>query len=60
MDKKILLWSVTLFFGSLILFNGVASATSGTSTGVKLVAQVAVLILILAVVVTVVKRRSKP
>jgi hypothetical protein len=59
-DKKIILWSVTLFFGSLILFKGVAEATSGSTKGVQLAVQVGVLVLLIAIVVTVNKRRSKP
>ena len=58
MDKKIILWSIALFFGCSILFRAVADATVGTSKGVAFAVQAAVLVLVIAVVVTVVKRRS--
>jgi hypothetical protein len=57
-DKKILLWSVALFFGCSILFRAVADATVGTSRGVALAVQAGVLVLVIAIVVAVVKRRS--
>jgi len=57
-DKKTALWSVVLFFGCLILFQAVHDVTSGTSRGVGLAVQAAVLVLVIAVVAAVVKRRS--
>jgi len=57
-DKKIILWSIALFFGCSILFRAVADATVGTSRGVALAVQAGVLVLVIAVVVAVVKRRS--
>jgi uncharacterized membrane protein HdeD (DUF308 family) len=57
-DKKIILWSIALFFGCSILFRAVADATVGTSKGTGLAVQVGVLVLVIAVVVAVVKRRS--
>jgi hypothetical protein len=57
-DKKIILWSIALFFGCSILFRGVADATVGSSKGVAFAVQSAVLVFVIAVVVAVVKRRS--
>ena len=57
MDRKILLWSLALFFGCSILFRAAADATVGTSRGVAFAVQVAVLVLVIAAVVAVVKRR---
>jgi hypothetical protein len=59
-DKKIILWSIALFFGCSILFRAVADATSSMSKGTELAVQVAVLVLVIVVVVAVNKRRSKP
>ena len=58
MDKKIILWSIALFFGCSILFRAVADATVGTSKGVAFAVQAAVLVLVIAAVVAVVKRRG--
>ena len=58
MDKKIILWSIALFFGCSILFRAVADATVGTSKSTALAVQAAVLVLVIAAVVAVVKRRS--
>jgi hypothetical protein len=57
-NGKIVLWSVALFFGCSILFRAVADATVGTSKGVALAVQAAVLVLVIAIVVGVVRRRS--
>jgi hypothetical protein len=57
-DKKIILWSIVLFFGCSILFRAVADATVGTSKGVAFAVQASVLVLVIAGVVAVVKRRS--
>jgi hypothetical protein len=57
-NGKIVLWSVALFFGCSILFRAVADATVGTSKEVALAVQAAVLVLVIAIVVGVVRRRS--
>jgi hypothetical protein len=59
-DKKIILWSIALFFGCTILFKAVHDATAGQGANVKAGAQVATLVLVLVVVVVVAKRRQKP
>ena len=58
MSGKIVLWSIALFFGCSILFRAVADATVGSSKGVAFGVQAAVLVLVLAIVVGVVRRRS--
>jgi hypothetical protein len=58
-DKKIILWTVTVFFGTFLLFGGVNEATAGSSTGVQAAVRVSVLVLVIAVVVVIVKRRPK-
>jgi hypothetical protein len=55
---KIVLWSIALFFGCSILFRAVADATVGSSKGVAFGVQAAVLVLVIAIVVGVVRRRS--
>ena len=58
MNRKIILWSIALFFGCSILFRAVADATVGSSKGVAFGVQAAVLVLVIAIVVGVAKRRS--
>ncbi len=58
MDKKIILWSIALFFGCSILFRAVADATVGESKGVQLGVQAGVLVLVVAIIVVVARRRS--
>lgn len=60
MDKKNFLWTITVFFGTFLLFGGVNEATAGSSTGLQAAVQLGVLVLVIAVVVFVVKRRAKP
>ena len=58
MNRKLILWSIVLFFGCSILFRAVADATVGSSKGVAFAAQAVVLILVIAIVVGVARRRS--
>ena len=58
MDRKIILWTVTVFFGTFLLFGGVNEATAGSSTGVQAAVRVSVLVLVIAIVVGVARRRS--
>jgi hypothetical protein len=57
-DRKIVLWSIALFFGCSILFRTVADATVGTSRGMAFAVQAGVLVLVIAIVVGVARRRS--
>jgi hypothetical protein len=58
-DKKNILWTITVFFGTFLLFGGVNEATAGSSTGLQAAVRVGVLVLVIVVVVVVVKRRAK-
>lgn len=58
MDRKIILWSIALFFGCSILFRAIDAATSGSSRGVSLAVQAAVLAVIVLVILLIARRRS--
>ena len=58
MDRKIILWSVALFFGCSILFAAVKAATSGSSNAVSLGIQAAVLAVVVVAVVLIARRKS--
>ena len=58
MDRKIILWSVALFFGCSILFGAIKSATSGVSTAASLAIQGAVLAVIVVAIVLISRKRS--
>ena len=58
MDRKTILWCITVFFGASITFQAIKSATDDSSQGVSLGLQsVALLVMIVAVVLIVRKRR---
>ncbi len=58
MDRKTILWCITVFFGASITFQAIKSATEESSQGVSLAAQsVALVLMIIAVVLIVRKRR---
>jgi hypothetical protein len=57
-NRTIVLWSVALFFACSILFRAVADATVGSSRGVAFAVQAGVLVLVVAIVVGVARRRS--
>jgi len=57
-DRKTILWCITVFFGASITFQAIKSATDDSSQGVSLGLQsVALLVMIVAVVLIVRKRR---
>jgi hypothetical protein len=58
LDKKILLWSLALFFGCSILFGAIDSAASGSGKGVSIAIQAAVLVVIIAAIVLIARKRS--
>jgi len=58
-DRKILLWSLALFFGCSILFRAIASAAEGSPRGVSIAIQAAVLVVIVGAIVLINRRRSK-
>jgi hypothetical protein len=55
-DRKIILWSLALFFGCAILFRAIDAAVSDAAA--SLAAQAAVLAVIVAAIVLVGRRRS--
>jgi hypothetical protein len=55
-DRKIILWSLVLFFGCAILFRAIDAATS--SKGLSLAIQAAVLVAIVGAIVVIGRRRS--
>ena len=59
MDRKILLWSLALFFGCSILFGAIDSAASGSGKGVSIAIQAAVLVVIVAAIVLIARKRSR-
>jgi len=58
-DRKIILWSIALFFGCSILFRAIDEAAAGSGTGVSLGIQAGVMVVIVAVIVVIARRRSK-
>jgi hypothetical protein len=56
-DRKIILWSLALFFGCSILFRAIDAAVSDAA--VSLAIQGAVLVVIVAAIVLINRRRSK-
>jgi subtilase family serine protease len=57
-DRKIILWSIALFFGCSILFRAIDAATAGSSRSVSLTVQAAVLAVIVLVILVIARRRS--
>ena len=57
MDRKIILWSLALFFGCSILFRAIDSVVADAA--VSLAIQAGVLVVIVAAIVLINRRRSK-
>lgn len=60
MDRQTALWTLVAFFGSAVAFNLVYQATEDESGGVTFVVQLGVLVLIVAFIAWIVRRRSGP
>jgi hypothetical protein len=58
-DRKIILWSVALFFGCYLLFGGINSLAAGSGKAVSLAIQAGVLVAIIVAIVLVNRRRPK-
>jgi hypothetical protein len=56
-DRKIILWSVALFFGCYILFGAINSLAANSGKGVSLAIQAGVLAAIVAVIVLIARRK---
>lgn len=59
MNRKIVLWSLALFFGSSLVFQAIDQAAADSGRGVSLGLQAAALVAIIVAVVLVVRRSSK-
>ena len=58
MDRKLILWSLALFFGCSILFRAIDAVASGSGKGISLAIQAGVLVVIVAAIVVISRRRS--
>ena len=58
MDRKTVLWCITVFFGASITFQAIKSATQGSSDGVSLALQGLALALMIVAIVVFVRRRK--
>jgi hypothetical protein len=58
LDKKIVLWSLALFFGCSILFGAIDSAAKDSGKGVSIAIQAAVLVVIVGAIVLIARKRS--
>ena len=58
MDRKTILWCVTVFFGASLTFQIINSATQDSSDGVSLALQAVALVLMIAAIVLIVRRRT--
>lgn len=59
MNRKTVLWCITVFFGASITFQAIKSATEDSSTGVSLGLQAVALVLMIVAVVLVVRKQQK-
>ena len=59
MDRKILLWSLVLFFGCSILFRAIDELAEGSGKGVSLAIQGGVLVVIVGAIFAINRRRTK-
>ncbi len=58
MDRKIIYWSIGLFFGCSLLFRAIDALASGAGKGVSLAIQAGALVVILVAVTVIARRRS--
>ena len=58
MERKTVLWCITVFFGASITFQAIKSLTEDSSAGVSLGLQAVALVLMIIAVVWFVRRRS--
>jgi hypothetical protein len=58
-DRKIIYWSLALFFGCSILFAAIDSAASGSGKGVSIGIQAGALVVIMVAIVLIARRRDK-
>ncbi len=58
MDRKIVYWSIGLFFGCSILFRVIDELASGSGKGVSLAIQAGALVVIVVAATVIARRRS--
>jgi hypothetical protein len=58
-DRKIILWAITVFFGCMILFRVIDNAASPSGKNVSLAIQASAAVVIVIVIVVVQRRRQK-
>lgn len=59
MNRKTVLWCITVFFGASITFQAIKSATEDRSEGVSLGLQAVALVLMIVAVVLIVRKQQK-
>jgi hypothetical protein len=57
-NRKTVLWCITVFFGASITFQAIKSATENSSDGVSLALQAVALVLMIVAVVLIVRRQQ--
>jgi hypothetical protein len=58
-DRKIILWAVTVFFGCMVLFRVIDDAASPSGKNVSLAIQAGAAVVIVIVIVVIQLRRQK-
>ena len=58
MDRKTVLWCITVFFGASIVFQAIKSATDTSPDGVSLAIQGVALVLMIVAIVVYVRRKK--
>jgi hypothetical protein len=58
-DRKTVLWCITVFFGASITFQAIKSATQDSPNGVSLAVQSVALVLMIVAVVLIVRKQTK-
>ncbi len=59
MNRKTVLWCITVFFGASITFQAIKSATEDSSDGVSLGLQAVALALMVVAIVLIVRKQQK-
>jgi hypothetical protein len=57
-DRKTILWCITVFFGASITFQAIKSATENSPQGVSLAIQSVALVIMIVAVVLIVRRKT--
>jgi hypothetical protein len=57
-DRKTILWCITVFFGASITFQAIKSATENSPQGVSLAIQSVALVIMIVAVVLIVRRKK--